>query len=552
MDDHLQELPGGNGGLEAGQFLSVPYFTKHASARAQCHIVVVQRHPLITHLQIPMLYVDSGIRTNDRTLEPVQLIVEYNLQHSAKSLQSRRTAARALGLLVDFVRSDVARGIIEDDGLGFDVSQRLLARFATSLMKGTTVSSPDSVDPEAVNLNWLPATSVEVANNLLDGLKEIFTFLKSHKDFISTHSAWFDALPVTPTECIRYVYSNKIRDNLSIFGDLKFGKRSAEIDLRLGAVPSAQKSARQSPTKRFPPGLLPDFINHGFILKPGSDNSPPIEDDTSKLKTLLEASFGLRGSETLHTWVSDITVVNGQPCGRMKHPCFGTDWFDGKLMSRESRLRLEFDRTPRNLLDPGGEYAGWKGVLLEKDYSVPLYLAPHHGIGELLSETLIRYISGSRRVAMEARLARGLPDHPYLLVTCSSSNPDEIGQPYTLAAARGGWRRSINRLNQFYPDREITVSKLNGTTPHGLRHLYGYSLAAIGLNERQIQLCLRHVSPLSSRVYTQPDPAEISDILNDARSPKGGSATSALQSKTLGESLDELFDFSFKKRRVSL
>ena len=124
------------------------------------------------------------------------------------------------------------------------------------------------------------------------------------------------------------------------------------------------------------------------------------------------------------------------------------------------------------------------------------------GIQAISWEALQIYLTRVRPSLIEARLRRGLPDHPFLLVCDGSSRESSVGDLYTEAAFRGSWGRALGRLQARYGDPRLIVGKALGTTPHALRHSYGGLLADLGLKPDIIQECMHHVSPFSQLTYT--------------------------------------------------
>ena len=91
-------------------------------------------------------------------------------------------------------------------------------------------------------------------------------------------------------------------------------------------------------------------------------------------------------------------------------------------------------------------------------------------------------------------------------------------------------------------DPTLVPDKNSGTTFHGLRHLYGYTLAKCGLTEREIQKAMHHRNIMSSRVYTAQAPEDIHALLEDARMriKEQRLAPFDMGRLSLGEALDRL------------
>lgn len=189
-------------------------------------------------------------------------------------------------------------------------------------------------------------------------------------------------------------------------------------------------------------------------------------------------------------------------------------------MTREDYLK-EFCYMPARNMRSGKFHAGWKGIKHNKDYYALMYWGPFPGIKEYFLECFLEYVGDVRPRLMRERRARGLPDHPFLLVSSGSAHHEDddtsAGDPYTLAALKKSWRRAMQRLQKLFPESDLRVRKDSGTSLHGLRHHYGASLARIGMTREQIQECMHHIHPNSSLVYTKPIPSEVHSILSAAQ-----------------------------------
>ena len=150
-----------------------------------------------------------------------------------------------------------------------------------------------------------------------------------------------------------------------------------------------------------------------------------------------------------------------------------------------------------------------------------MYWGPFPGIKEEFLECFLEYVGDVRPRLMRERRARGLPDHPFLLVSSGSAHHEDddasAGNPYTLSALKKSWRRAMGRLQKLFPEADLRVRKHSGTSLHGLRHHYGASLARLGMTREEIQESMHHIHPNSSLVYTKPTPSEVHSIISAAQ-----------------------------------
>ncbi|WAJ28905.1 hypothetical protein [Antarcticirhabdus aurantiaca] len=231
------------------------------------------------------------------------------------------------------------------------------------------------------------------------------------------------------------------------------------------------------------------------------------------------ASTGIRSSEALNAFVSDFEFRDGNVHGYLRHPEFHMEQWGQRSCTRRYLLKTLYGLQPRPALT-GSQRAGWKGMLLQSDNSAEIFWSPLPGVRELFAALLSDYLLDVRPSIMARRFAAGHPDHPYLLVCAEAADASPegaIGRPYTMAAASHSWHAAIARLSRLLDDPTLVPGKHAGTTLHGLRHLYGYTLAKSGFTESEIQKCMHHRSILSSRVYTAQAPEDIHALLEDAR-----------------------------------
>ncbi|MBY3369066.1 hypothetical protein [Rhizobium laguerreae] len=153
---------------------------------------------------------------------------------------------------------------------------------------------------------------------------------------------------------------------------------------------------------------------------------------------------------------------------------------------------------------------------MDRSYQAKIRWLP--GSEDGIEMALSDYILNVRTPIMRARRAKGLFDHPFLLVSVKD-NPatkTNAGDPWTVSATISSFKRAIGRLAKKYPAMELVYSREHGTTRHSTRHRYGKTLDESGLQSKQIMVAMRHRNALSSLVYRIPDETEISKSFDEA------------------------------------
>lgn len=216
---------------------------------------------------------------------------------------------------------------------------------------------------------------------------------------------------------------------------------------------------RQTPFKAFPEEYFDLLISEGFCRRMrdscGSTNLRNV------LITFLMHYGGLRLSEALSLWSTDVSVEAGEIIVRVHHPVYGLAP-DGKT-NRAAYLQRQYGLQPRNQLvkaiDP--QFLGWKNCLITDPHRrcFEVFFHPHNA-GEIFA-IMWRDYHFRQRVRPKAGEA-----HPYAF-----TNKD--GQPYSHRMFRKAHRLGIARIGLIY-------EKMLGTTPHGHRHAYGQRLARDG------------------------------------------------------------------------
>lgn len=264
-----------------------------------------------------------------------------------------------------------------------------------------------------------------------------------------------------------------------------------------------------SPTKRFPRDHLLDFLTKAFTY---GNSEGPRRDMSGEFAAKLLVG-GTRGAEVLHFWVNDLRITKaGKLVGFLRHP---SQYVEPSGQTRADIL-AKYGRRPRNE-EKGRMRAGWKSPALNTEkWAFITWLA---GYEDLLKISYIEYVLHVRAPAMEERKARGLLDHPYLLVF-PYSIPHlgvEVGDPYTMGAFGQSWKRAMDRMRATFGDPSLDHAKNLGTTKHSVRHLAGYTWIQDGLGLAAVMKILHHKSPISTSVYTLPDDAEVHKMAEEVK-----------------------------------
>ncbi len=173
-------------------------------------------------------------------------------------------------------------------------------------------------------------------------------------------------------------------------------------------------------------------------------------------------------------------------------------------------LQQFYGLKPRNEVSRGKYHVGWKSLELNADHQAFVYwLDPT--AGALFWVLYLGYLHHVRGPIMGRRRALGGGDHPFLFVSEGSSNGEGglIGDPLSPQAYERSHQRAVERIG-------LVHAKEEGTTTHGLRHLYGQTLADLGVDAAIIKKGLHHRHFLSQVPYTVPSHDRVNRVLRAA------------------------------------
>lgn len=240
------------------------------------------------------------------------------------------------------------------------------------------------------------------------------------------------------------------------------------VSVRLCSQSTVEKSVknkiRRTSSNTFPATYVTPLLETGFC-----------ENWTARLLTTFMMVGGIREKEGLNAWVSDIQNVKGEAAFFLHHPTESvvTD-SEGSLVSRRQFLERHCGITPRGMGDDAGR--SWKRDV----HGVLVHWLPIPGIGEALATAVRAYIDNVRTPAVRARRGRGLPDHPFLLVspeTVFGRGAGSVGNPYTKFEFWAAWNSALDRLKRRNgPSPEM--DNLVRMTPYSCRLFYAAGLFA--------------------------------------------------------------------------
>lgn len=426
--------------------------------------------------------------TADGILMP---LVEYFLSpaNRSKSQSWQRTTARAVGYFYDF--TEQASSLYRDRG---DPSV-VLSEFAHHLISGTML--PDGSDE--LGLFWpkqqyaTVETYIKSLTNFSDfcvrrfGKKEINPFVKTESlgQRIAIFRAWDQR------------NQNSLLSHVS---DRKEKWLDAERQ-RLFSIACTPRIDIQPPLS-FPVHKFFDLISDGFRLN-NPDQRTAERNYADILIALLQGSAGFRESEPFHLFVDDIIenpLEPGSALVRIHHPTESkVHLFDKHSGKNEYQYRSTFLASKglcaRNTIR-GKSRAGWKDPLLIKDNATgAIYMEAYwfpKNYGEVFWHVYQRYLMLRRKT-----------DHPFLFINKTNC------EPYRIQSYLKKFELAVRSIGLPY-------GKSHGTTPHGLRHMYGQSLRQAKISREIRQKAMHHKNPKSTDIYAQPTSKEISDELNRA------------------------------------
>ncbi|QQJ96424.1 site-specific integrase [Burkholderia ambifaria] len=434
-------------------------------------------------------------------------LVEYFITFASRSDAWQMWAARAFGLLYDYVclgleDSQPAEILFDEFKL-----RQVLRGFSRALLYGCS----KQVDARGI-LHWdaLPLDSVRRIISAIHEFAKQYAFEHGRGNPIMR--------PATANEVMLAAAAGLRRDRESLLSYLHKENRAKHSAVALPADDFARSYSETAPLS-FPPYAVELVLLDGFLRRNRSGTSWDDYDVRGMMIFLLQAFTGLREHEPLHMWVEDVIENPEEPglaCVRLYHPENGLAYkssISGVLVrtTRKAKL-LEYGLCPRNR-GVGSYRIGWKHSAYDKPDCCSLLQWTDPNAAAMFLE-LFRYYVARRAQIMSRRLALGYGDHPFLFVSEREARNVEdglssYGAPASIASYDDSLRRAVKKIG-------LIPEKSSGTTSHGPRHLYAYTLRKLGVGKKVLQIALRHSSANSSDRYGCPGPADINRDLQRA------------------------------------
>ena len=444
------------------------------------------------------------LRRPDGTIEPYAQLLQYQRAHPHRSSSWQNTVVRAVGLLWDYsiqvthhsARRDLFRG------------------FALAVVGGTI--KEDGSDP--TGLLW-PSTPHQRAVGLIKSIEAFAEWCSGEPGEVSPIVP--QVLPMTP-DSAEYVTRLLIWQRLRRASMLQHIK-AAPKTYRKSVVDHGRdpRGHDAEPVKFFPPQHAERLLWEGH-KRPGSNREPNVflrYNVRDMMIALLDGWGGLRRSEGLHLWLDDVVddpTNPGQALVVLHHPAESKlRWHNPltnrpEVLTRKEVLLRAYGLRPRNEVKRGAYHAGWKGMDLNGDLRTQIFWIDDKA-GALFWTLYLGYLRYIRPAIMERRRRMGGRDHPFLFVSERINPKTNLpGEPYSESAYERNHQAAVERIG-------LEHAKEKGTTTHGLRHLYGQTLAKLSVAPQAIKKGMHHRSYLSQTPYVAPDAQETNETLRTAQ-----------------------------------
>lgn len=422
--------------------------------------------------EIPVLITENGVVTS---------FVDYLLANHHLSPSWQRAVTQATKLLLEYMAANQHNN--------FD-PRALFQAFASHLYTGTI--GDDGLDPSG--LGWVPASRsssnrhIAVLKGFTDYLADLydapamnpFTTASTYDQRLN-YAAWHRR---NSNDFLGHIKSKGLAENVAKARNIRGRRALSKVD---------------DDAVAFPEKLFQAMYMDGFGAAP--DPRCAVRD---QLLLIMMHGAGLRESDAQHLWVMDIEdhpLIEGGAMVRVFHPEEGKapDNWRGRhgATTRAAYLRERYALTARNLLQ-GTKRVGWKTRLVDHadNYIQLHWFPPRFSVLFMqLWKVHVRYLITVER------------HNPYAFVSYEKST---AGQPYTLQAFNGNYKRALARIGK-------TVSKPEGRSTHGHRHAFGRRLTKAGVPPQIIRKALHHTSLDSQKRYTAPGIADVSSALTTAQ-----------------------------------
>ncbi|MCK9908190.1 gamma-mobile-trio recombinase GmtY [Microbacteriaceae bacterium K1510] len=444
------------------------------------------------------------LRRPDGSAEPYPQLLRYQRAHPHRSSSWQNTVVRAVGLLWDYTTQVKHHTTVRD----------LFRGFALAILSGTI--KEDGSDP--TGLLW-PSTPRSRAVGLVKSIEAFAEWCSSEDDAVSPITT--EILPLVPgtaDHMTQMLVWHRMR-RASMLQHIKAAPKSYRRPIvDHGRDPRGHDA---EPVKFFPPEYAEKLLWEGH-KRPATEREPNIflrYNVRDMMIALLDGWGGLRRSEGLHLWLDDVIddpTHPGQALVVLHHPAESKlHWHNpltgrSETLTRREVLYRAYGLRPRNDVKRGAYHAGWKGMDLDGAYRARVFWIDDKAAA-LFWMLYLGYIRYVRPVIMEQRTRLGGRDHPFLFVSERINAKTGLpGEPYSEKAYERNHQAAVERMG-------LVHAKERGTTTHGLRHLYGQTLAKLSVPAQVIKKGLHHRSFLSQAPYVAPDAQTTNATLRSAQ-----------------------------------
>jgi len=450
------------------------------------------------------------LHRDDGTVEVYLPLLKYFRAHRTRSSSWQDTAAQAVGLLWDYA-------VVTKDRYPDRSLRDLFRDFATSLATGTIRTDAS----DATGLFW-PATPYARCKGLIKAIEGFAAWCDYEEPGSSPIAPVVVPLVPHTGEHVTAMLRWSRQREMSMLKHISHAPRSTrKSTIDHGASPSGHSP---EPVKFFPPEHAGRLLWEGYKI-PGAEGKSNIflrYNVRNMMIALLDGWGGLRRSEGLHLWIQDVVedpndldhalVVLNHPSEskvEFTNPVSGAI----ETVTRKDLLKRQYGLTPRNEVTRGSYHVGWKGMDLDQNYQACIFWIDPDA-GSLFWALYWGYLKYVRGPIMARRLELDGRDHPFLFVSANGDENGEgsllPGEPYSEGAYERSHEAAVVRIG-------LEHRKYLGTTTHGLRHLYGQTLANLGVPPQVIKKGLHHRNYLSQVPYTMPGNAKTNEQLRSAQ-----------------------------------
>lgn len=421
--------------------------------------------------------------TGIRPILPVIVTEHGVLDQFARFMHLKRFMSRswqesstfAMQLLLEYMEANQGH---------YSEARLLFSEFSNALYTGTISSNSD---PSGL---WWQPRQPEYAGKLIGLITQFTDWLAIENDDVKLQlNPWKKA--TRHEERLNWAAYTHRKDNAFLS---HLWRSKPQVNLTRAVRLRKFSVDRQTAPKAFPEKYFGLLISDGFRKQ--TRDASGLVDLRNVLITYLMHYGGLRISEALSLWSSDVSVEDGEVVVRVHHPEYGLS--PCSKANRATYLQTQYGLQPRNRLVKADDslFLGWKNSMVTDPYRrcFEVFFYPY--------EAAITFANMWRDYHMTQRVKPKVGEnHPYAFTS-------KDGSPYSHRMFRKAHRLGIERIG-------LASEKIIGTTPHGHRHAYGQRLATDGASPLIIKTAMHHMCITSSEVYTQPTTSRVRQSLRD-------------------------------------